>query len=250
MPVDPVSEGVQVALGLGEDIAGFVNKGNAKAEAAELARTRPKYQIQKEFGENVDLASSELSNGMSADAKRTYDNQATGSESNSLSAILKGGGGVNSVGAIYGAGESGRENLSVIRDNMRLNQIQNLIAQRQAMAQEKTTQWQVNEYDPWKDKAQANAEARKGADDQIWGGLGTIGSGVMQAAQNNHEETMYGLKNPTTSTPSQGIKQIDFRQPVEELPRATPQGTENGINDMYFPFTQKSSLMNISNQPI
>lgn len=250
-----ISEGIQTAIGLGETVAGFINKGKAKKEAAELERTRPKYQIQKEFGQNVDLASSELSSGMSADAKRAYENATVGSESNSLSTILKGGGGgANSVGAIYGAAEGGRENLAIIRDNLRQNQIQNLIAQHQAMAQEEQTQWQVNDLDPWKDKAAANAEARKGAEEQIWGGLNTIAGAGMQTSQQKGEQKQYGLTGNTSTTSTDDVPRIPSysRTPVDTIPLAKPApdgglkpSVYNPSNDIYFPFSQRNSISNL-----
>jgi hypothetical protein len=38
---------------------------------------------------------------------------------------------------------------------------------------ERLQQFQFNEWAPWSDKAQANAKARQGAEDMIWGGLQT-----------------------------------------------------------------------------
>lgn len=230
MPVDPVSTGISAALDIGETVAGFVNEGKVKKEADLLATTRPKYQVQPEFAEDVSLASSELSNGMSADAKRAYDNATAGAQSNSVSALLKGGGDVNDIGAIYGSGESGRENLSTMRDAIRQNNITNLISARTAMAQEKDTQWQVNELDPWKDKAEANATARENADKEIWGGLGSLASTGMRATADKNLNTPT-VTNPTTTN-------------------TTPTPTQTPAMDQYFPFSSNTSLTNWPAQKI
>jgi hypothetical protein len=178
-------------IGLAESVVGLVNKGKLKKEAAQLEANRPKYKIQKEFGQDVSLMESELGKGMSARAERAYNAATDRQLSSSLSAILKGGGNVNSIGDLYAAGETGRQNLAIMQDNLRLNQINNLVAARQRMAQEEQTAWQVNEYAPFKDKATALGMERQEADKQIWAGVNTLGSSVMQFGQDKKEQNMW-----------------------------------------------------------
>ncbi len=62
---------------------------------------------------------------------------------------------------------------------MRLNKIQNLVRARGQMMNEQDTNFAFNKWQPWADKSQANAQARQGAENMIWSGLGTAASGGM-----------------------------------------------------------------------
>lgn len=183
----PGADLIQTGLGVVEGAIGLINAGKTKREAAELASTRPQYQISPLAGQDLSLAQSELSNGSSAGerAYSTLDNQQF---SNSVSAILKGGGDVNSIGEVYGNGQEGRLKLAAMRDSLRLNRINNLTRASEENQQEQQTAWQLNKFAPWEDRAQANAAARTGAQGQIWNGINTAGSGAINAATTVREQ--------------------------------------------------------------
>lgn len=133
-----------------------------KKEAEEQERTRPKIQRDANADYNLNLTESELANGMSARAEKAYNDANDRQFSSSLGAILRGGGDVNSVGAIYGAGEDGRLKLAMMRDSNRLNQISNVLNQSKYVDERNyVTPWQVNIDQPWRDKTSAIAEARR-----------------------------------------------------------------------------------------
>ena len=190
-------------------------KSTAESEAKTLEANRPKYQIQKEFGQDVALTESELGQGMSAKAQRAYESATDRGLSSSLSAILKGGGDVNSIGSLYGESEKGRENLAILQDNLRLQQIQNVVSARQRMAGEKQTKWMVDEYGHWKDQAQAVAEARKAAEQGIQSGISSFGSILGGAAQQAHKEKRYDkyFKLPNSGTNTEQPLDVQSQQP-------------------------------------
>lgn len=186
-PGIPASDLIQTGLGVVEGAIGLINSGKTKEEAAQLQRSRPQYQISPLAGQDLSLAQSELSNGASA-AERAYATLDNGATSNSISAILKGGGNVNSIGEVYGNGQEGRLKLAAMRDSLRLNRINNLYRASEENQQEQQTAWQLNRFAPWEDKAQANAAARTGAQGQIFGGLNIAATGAMNAATSLREE--------------------------------------------------------------
>ena len=98
-----------IVVGLGTVAVGAVSKHQANQNAKDLAANRPKYKISDEFQDDVSLTESDLAKGMSSRAERAYSNLADRDLTSSLSTILKGGGDVNSVGALYGNAEQGRE---------------------------------------------------------------------------------------------------------------------------------------------
>lgn len=212
----PIADGIGAAIGLGQSVVGLINAEKTKHEAEILANSRPKYNISPLVGEDLSLAESDLSNGMSSAATKAYEDSNNQQFSSSIGAILRNGGPVNNIGDLYGNNQDGRLKLSMMKDNLRLQQIKNLSDARQRMEQEQQTQWQVNDYAPWADKSQANAAARNGAQKQINDGLNTFGSSVMSAANtiqenntlnpntritSNIPNTTYSLPNPTVSNP-------------------------------------------------
>lgn len=179
---DPVSLGIQTGLGAAQSIVGLINSKKTKKEAEQLKRTRPKYDISPEAKKGLSLTESELATGMSAKAEKAYNDIADRQFSTSLDAILKSGGSSNNIADVYSGSQQGRQNLAIMKDQLRMNQIQNLLNQQRYMQEQEDKQWQVNVDAPWKDAAQANAAARKQSQAMIWGGLGQIAGGGMGAA--------------------------------------------------------------------
>jgi hypothetical protein len=171
---------IPIALGVAKTVTGLINKGKSKREADRLKRSRPQYSIDEGYGQNLDLAESEASTGLSATAENAYNQLADKQFSSSLDAILKSGGTATNVAEVYGQGEEGRLRLAQLSDEMRLNKINSVMRAREAMAEQEDKKFMYNVDAPWKDAAQANAEARRGAEDQIWSGLQTVGSAGMQ----------------------------------------------------------------------
>lgn len=208
---DPISAGIGIATGLAQTTAGIINNAKAKKEAKLLARTRPKYAISDLSGQELDLAESEAaSGGISARAETAYNNLNNKQFSSSLGAILKGGGSVNNVADVFGENDEGRQRLALLSDQMRLGQIDRLSRARASMMEQEDKAFLYNVDAPWKDKAQANAEARKQAQADIWGGIKTASGVGMQAAGSAYNKKQYdnalggsgglgGFEEPTTT---------------------------------------------------
>jgi len=180
-------------------------KKKLEQQAKEQERTRPKIGRDQNADYNLNLVESELANGMSARAEKAYNDASDRQFSTSLGALLRGGGDVNSVGALYGAGEDGRLKLAMMRDQNRLNQISNVLNQSKYTDERNyITPWQVNIDAPWKDKTQAIADARKVNAENIERDWGTVTSSVsgMGADMKIGGET--GKTGSTSNSPSFG----------------------------------------------
>lgn len=167
------------AIGLGETVVGLINSGKAKREAAQLEKSRPQYTQSPYYKDALNQAQSELSTGMSGEAKNAYEQGIDRDLSTSLSGILKGGGSVNNVAEVFDHATQGRQKLAMMKDNLRLNQIHNLVNAQQLNSEEREKAFQFNEWAPWADAAKANAGARTAAEGQIWGGVSTLGGALM-----------------------------------------------------------------------
>lgn len=170
---------IPIALGVAKTVTSLVNKGKAKEQAREDERTRPQFSVDEGYGQNVSLAESNLQ-GLSDSAENAYNQLADKQFSSSLDAILKSGGTATNVADVYGQGEEGRLRLAQLSDQMRVSQVNNLMKSREALADQNDKAFEFNQWRPWADKAQATAEARKGAEEGIWSGLETIGAAGMQ----------------------------------------------------------------------
>lgn len=208
MPLPLIAGGIAAA----KTVTGLVNRGRAKKEAERLARSRPQYSIDEGYGQNLDLAESEASTGLSATAENAYNQLADKEFSTSLDAILKSGGTATNVADVYGQGQEGRLRLAQLSDQMRLSKINSLMKAREDMAEQQDKKFEFNEWRPWADASQANAEARRGSDEQIWSGLQSLGSTAMQFADQQSQQKQYndylktiggnkGSTNTSTYTP-------------------------------------------------
>ena len=252
---------VQALLGGVEAIAGLVNKGKAKREAEQLARDRPVYKINPNVDSEVKLNQSELSNGMGAEATKAYDEGLDKDLSSSIGAILKSGGSTNSLGTLYDNSVVGRQKLAMMREGIRMNQVNNLIGSYRNQTNEGDKAFQFNQYAPWADKAAANAGARQGAENQIWGGLGTAASGVMNNIEGNQAQKNYAkylqilsgnngnngqmLDQPPYPTTSNRTQPVLSNNPV---PQAN-QGDLNNMGDLYN-INSGNPIWNLNNRPI
>lgn len=184
--VDPISlaqAAQQQLMGTAQTVVGLINSKKAKKEAAELRRTRPKYSIPGGAQDELSLSESELATGgLSAKAESAYNQLNNRQFSSSLDATLRMGGSPSQVSEIFDSSEAGRLRLVQLNDEMRMQKINNLIASRRYMTEQKDKQFEFNEWMPWADRAQANAEARKNAENMIWSGVDTAGAGGINMA--------------------------------------------------------------------
>lgn len=190
MPI-PIADGIQAGLGIVQGAIGLINASKTKREAELLNKTRPQYSISPLAGQDLSLTKSELSQGLSSAAQQAYNDLNNQQFSSSLSAILKGGGDVNSIGEVYGNNQEGRLKLAMIKDQLRLQQIQNEMNASKNYQQEQQTAWQLNEFAPYNDRVAANGQARLGSQQQIWNGVNTFGSAAIQAANTMQENNAF-----------------------------------------------------------
>lgn len=195
---------IPTAAGVAKTIVGLFKSGKAKREADRLAASRPKFVESPYVKDALALAQSELSTGLSGEAENAYEQGIDRSLSNSLDVILKGGGTVNNVAQLFDNSQQGRQSLLLMKENLRLNQINNLVRAQSAAEEQREKAFQFNEWAPWADRAQANATARQGAENMIWGGIDAVGSAIMQGASSNQGQNQlsnyFTGNNPVTGS--------------------------------------------------
>lgn len=196
------------ALGIAQTVTGFFNKSKAKKEAERLRASRPELEASPYIEDQLSLAQNELSNGMSGATERAYEEGISRDVSSSLDAILKGGGDINNVADIFDRSATGRQRLSLMKENLRLSQINSLVNAHGVAENQRKEMFEFNEWRPWADDAQANAQARQGAENMIWGGLQTIANGATGAlnSQQGQSATNSYFQSPQGGSYSPNIQ--------------------------------------------
>lgn len=175
---------VQAAIGL-------INYKKSTKLAKELAKRRPVYTDSGLADKDLALAESDLAGGMSARAETAYKQQSDKQFSASLEALLRGGGSVNNVADVFGNSQEGALRLSQLQDQLRLQQINNVVRARRYKDEQLDKAFLFNKVQPWADKTQANARAREQASNAVWSGLQTSGSAGANAASTAGEQNDY-----------------------------------------------------------
>jgi hypothetical protein len=191
-----------------------------EAQAKKIARNnpRPTYRRPGEVDTNTDIAESRAGQGMSDSARSAMEQLGDRDLTSSIEAITKNGGNVNNIGDIYGHSISGRQRMSILDDEMRSRNIQNLVTANNEMAGYKDKEWEVNVFAPYADKAQAAAALRKQGNDNIWKGVNTVGSAAGNyftgQQYKNEADRVFGEQSKTNHTyidgtqPNNGIVPI------------------------------------------
>lgn len=178
------------AIAAGSAIAGAAQKAKAKKEAARLAASRPELSVSPYVTDQVRLAESELSRGMTSSSRTAYDEALDRDFSSSIDAVLRGGGSLGNIADIYGADVEGRSRMSMMEDNLRLQQIQNLMSAQGTGENFRQQQFQFNQWAPWADMSKATSAAREAADKQMWSGISSFGQaagGIANYYQNKNK---------------------------------------------------------------
>lgn len=197
-------------VGAVETGIGAAKASKARKRAAQLNATRPKESISPETKEAVSLQESELSKPTNpyGDQDRDF--------TNSLDAILKGGGDANSIGQLFSSDQAGRGRQAAMQEQIRLAKVNNLVASLKGEGQERQDVFGFNEWMPWADASQANAAERQSDQAMVYGGINTAVSG-MAGYLNNRQTKTPTPKNQEPYSFSTGARNI-ATMPNSDLP--------------------------------
>lgn len=238
---------IPAIIGGAQAAVGLIKGGKAKPEGERLKGMRPKLEASPYIDDQLSLAQSELSSGMSGAAETAYEEGLSRDVSSSLDAILKGGGDVNNVAEIFDRSATGRQRLALMKENLRLSQINNLVNAQGAAENQRQQMFQFNEWAPWSDAAQANAKARQGAENMIWSGVQTFGNaatGFLQGQQASNDFNNYFQSQATNpNSRVMGGNQIAQRAAIGSV--SSPAANSNYINPN-FNSTPKFNFNNLN----
>jgi hypothetical protein len=206
-------------LALGKSIFGAVQASNAKKRAKQMVADRPKYNIpeeyQKALGIYQNLAQGEMP------GQRQYENLIGESTARTMAGAERG---AISSNVYQGSVETAQDkelqalqNLALMGVQYKTQVQQNLAGVQTQMGQLKDIQWQTNVMQPWEIQKNIETEQRQAGMQNLFGGLGEMGSSVMNFVGTKYMgEIMKGLQgvnsNKIWNNPNQ-----QFSQPVAPM---------------------------------
>lgn len=178
------SSGIGLLLGLGQTIWGASQKKKYQRQIDALNANRPKYQINPEEYDMLNLAQSRANQGMGAGARQQLNNNADRSLAALTSAALMGGADPNGLANIADKTQQAYNQNAIYDDSVRLQNLSNLqnVWARQSANRDK--QWQINDYQPFKDKMTGLSQQLQGANNLFMGGLNMAGGSLMSLGRN------------------------------------------------------------------
>ncbi len=187
MPVTAalVSAGVGAAVQLGD--AAYKNY---KAKKIAKSNIRPTYVPSPQIQQNADIAASRAGQGLSDASKALYGQENERNVSQSLDAILRGGGGTNQISDLYANNQDAMLKLASLDNQLQNQNITQFLNENSALGQENQTAWMVNKFDPYANKAQLAALLKEQSVEQ----LNKAGQTAEQGVSNYLTANLYNNK--------------------------------------------------------
>jgi hypothetical protein len=173
--LNPISQAAGVVAGAAQSISGAVNLKKDKAELSALHR--PFMKVQDEYIKNQQLAGQEAAGGLPTATKDFYTSESQRGLGAGVSALLQGGGDLNMVSSLFDKYDRNTAGLASEDAQAHQKNIQYYMGANKDVAGQKTTQFVVNELQPYENKLKELTQRVQGDKANIWGGIQTaIGS--------------------------------------------------------------------------
>lgn len=216
---------------ISKGITGISELSNANKLAAN--NKRPLYDIQKEYYDNVNSSEAMAEHGLTQKALQYNTEEAQRGLSSGEDTALQLGGGLNSIGALYNGYQRGVQNLAQIDAEKQNDNIRQLLDRRKDLAAQKTQQWVLNKYEPFKDTAKAAAQEKAAGLTNIQGALGDaagvatgIATGGMNTGMLPQQQVAFIAGRPTSAQDStvRSVQAPDITtaQYIQQGPQSAP----------------------------
>jgi len=188
MAITAILGGIQAAAGIGQAVAGYIQKKNL---------TRPEYQIPDEIEKNMSEAELMSYYGMPDAQKQQYMQNIQRAGQQALAGVADRKGGLGMVSTIQQSQQDSYMNLLSADVQQRMQNIQNAQQQRNVMAQFKDKAFDINEMQPYQ-QSYAEAQALIGSGMQnVMGGVSTaaMGSALSEDGEGGEEKGLGKLRS-------------------------------------------------------
>lgn len=176
----PVALIAGAALGAGQMLYGAAQK--RKADAAAKANVMPKYNIPQYEQQALALEESRAGQGMSDAAREAMRANIDRAQGTTIDAMLRSGASPNAIGATAAGTQAQLSQMALYEDKARIENLARLQAQRARMSANMDKEYQINQYAPWANRAQAIAQQQAGAQNMFMSGMNTLQQGLLGVA--------------------------------------------------------------------
>ena len=151
---------------------------------------RPTFNIEDEYYDNRDIAARSASSGIGDAALSYYRDTAGAGLGSTLSAITQAGGGINAAQNTMNTYLQSLRDVAVKDSIMQQENIRYFIDRNADLAKQKVQQWVLNEYEPYKDRAAANATQAQAGMQNIFTGAGELTGALSSYAMGSNYEDL------------------------------------------------------------
>lgn len=178
----PFTAAALVTAGIGayKAIKGAGDSADAKRRG--MYNLRPTYDIAPEYFANQGIASNLAQGGLPDSTKNYYQTNAERGLGSSLSASLQTGGGVNSISDLYDKFDQNNRAIASADAQQKIENIKNLMAANNSLADQKTQKWVIDKYQPYLDTAKSVAAEKAQGAGEVNSGLNSIAGAVSSYA--------------------------------------------------------------------
>ena len=196
---------------------------HAKSQAKKAAKNNPRPTLGPDPYAQRELSMAEANlggGGMSVDAERGLVQSNQQSSTNAYDAILKGGGDVNNIARIFDGSKIGNQRLAMMRENSRMQNINNYVSASRNADQARQETFKVDQFAPWADFSQANANRKQQAQQDITSGIDGLASGIAGGVGSYMNAKAYGLTSNGMGNDRAAQRLMNSAQPttVSTLP--------------------------------
>lgn len=165
---------------------------------------RPFEKVSDEYYQNQNIAREQASGGLPIDVKLNLESQRNKGLGTSIGALNQAGGSPNDYARLNSIYDDSLKNESAEDAQQHFANIQYLMGVNKDMAGQKTTQWGVNEYQPYESKL-AEIQGRKVASKTNFNNAVEEGIGSIDSVSTTIQNAVGGRKNGNTTDPNSPI---------------------------------------------
>lgn len=235
---DPVSLGLQAgsnllstAMNVGQYIGAVRDKKKAEEEKSRLKT--PFYKIQDEYFQNRNLAAEMAQGGLPQATKDYLTEQTDRGLGTAISGIAQTGGSPNDFSKLFDSYRNSINQTAAQDAQLQLQNIQYYMGANKDLAGQKTTQWTLNEYQPYQNKLKEITEriaaAKMNKSNAIQGAIGSISNLGTAVSNDNLMGKMFNTGDPV----SRPLSPAEIMQGVQR-PTQSPTANQYNIQPLSF----------------
>lgn len=218
IPLLAIGAGIVAAAGLAKSYIGARQANKAAKMAAN--NTRPNFDIADEYYTNQSLAQNQAQSGLGQDSLDYYSDQASRGLTQSTDALLQAGGNPNAVAGLYDRYQQGIGGIAAANSQAKRQNLQSLMAANSDLAAQKTMQWSLDKYEPYKDTARTASALQAQGTENIFNGISQTGSAIGTMGQAGLFKSS-GAGSGAQSNPDTAISTVNPSARVQPLSMGT-----------------------------